>query len=47
MARRSFLGKAGVGACVAAAGGSLLDVARALVPQAMPAPSQQFKLGPP
>ena len=47
VSRRDMLGKVGVVACISAAGVSLVSLARAIMPEAMPDPSQQFKIGPP
>ena len=46
MSRRDILGKASVGAFVGAAGVCLAGLARAVMPKALPDPSQKFKIGP-
>ncbi len=47
MSRRDLLGTASVGAFVSVVGVCLGGLAKAILPTAMPDPSQQFKIGPP
>lgn len=46
MSRRDILGKASVGAFIGAAGVCVAGLVRAVMPQALPDPSQKFKIGP-